>query len=70
MRNVQEHLEEQQEHLEQQVEYVQWVDNNLIDLRKYLMQVSQRKFGDVDVIDLCCCSSRTSQGMMQVTVCM
>ena len=68
MRNVQECLEEHQEHLKQQAEYIRQVDNNLIDLCECLIQVSQCKFGGVDVINSCCCSSRTGQGTTRVIV--
>ena len=39
MRNILECLDEQQEHLEQQVEYIWEVDDCLIDLWEWLIQV-------------------------------
>ena len=68
MRSVLERLDNQQECLEQQVEYIREVDDHLIDLRERLIQVSQRKFGDMGITNLCCCSWRTSRWITAVTV--
>ena len=68
MRNVSECLDDQQERLKQQAEYIREVDNHLIDLQERLIQVSQRKFGDMGITNLRCCSWRTSHRITVVTV--